>query len=115
MEDNTSQETHPGITLFDEPSDTLEVTRFKVFRVIGKGMALAHCGEENKYKDSYLSDNSDLLFFRGPIVLLIDDEKYYYDDEIINLQEGQLAKHIGIFQYKANLGEAKTVPIVEIQ
>ena len=114
MKDNTSPETYPGITIFDESTDTLETTRFKVFQVIGKGMALAHCGEENKkYND--LSDNSDLHFFRGAIVLLIDNEKYYYDDEIINVQEGKQARHIGIFQYKTNSGETKTVPIVKIQ
>ena len=69
--ENSSIKEYPGITIFDQPADTLEFSRFEVFQVLREGMALANCKEKQ----------IGIIDFTGPVVLLIDENKYYYDDE----------------------------------
>mgnify|MGYP003254664491 CR=1 FL=1 len=102
--ENTPVEKLQGITLFDEPGDSVDTKQFKVFQVIDNGVALAF-SEEKKYGRS---------FFRDPVVLLLNDEgKLYYDDEIVKVPQGQNARHMGIYQYSTESGY-KTVPIIKI-
>uniref|UniRef100_UPI00307B125C hypothetical protein n=1 Tax=Alistipes shahii TaxID=328814 RepID=UPI00307B125C len=102
---NTPIEIYPGITIFDQPTDTLKFSQFEVFQVIKNNMALAHC---------YEPKTEALIIETGPIVLLIDDDKYYYDDEIIDVPQGMRAMHVGVFQYQTNQGTDKTVPVIKI-
>lgn len=102
---NTPIETYPGITIFDQPTDTWEFSRFRVFQVIKDNMALADC-----YGDTTIG----AAVLTGPTVLLIDEDKYYYDDEIIDVPQGMRAMHVGVFQYQTNQGTDKTVPVIKI-
>lgn len=102
--ENTPIEKQQGITLFDEPGDSVDTKQFKVFQVINSGAALAF-SEEKKYGQS---------FFHDPVVLLLNDEgKLYYDDEIVKVPQGQNARQMGIYQYSTESGY-KTVPIIKI-
>ncbi|WP_289730914.1 hypothetical protein [uncultured Alistipes sp.] len=119
-------EEEPGITMFDEPGDSIDANLFKVFQVINSKMALAFCVNElltpnvpDKNLQSLLNMLSQNLqnvqaVSQGTVVLLINDEgKLYYDDEIIKVPQGQQAKQMGIYQYSTESGY-KTVPIVKI-
>ncbi|WP_290539628.1 hypothetical protein [Alistipes sp.] len=101
----TPIETYPGITIFDQPADTLKFSQFEVFQVIKNNMALAHC---------YEPKSEALIIETGPTVLLIDEDKYYYDDEIINVPQSMQALHVGVFQYQTNQGTNKTIPVIKI-
>jgi len=90
-------------TMFEEPGDVIDVKSFKVFQVVEEGKALVH-GE---------SESSSGLFIGAVYMLTNDEGKLYYDDEIVKVPKGKEARQIGIFEYKANLGQ-KTVPIVRI-
>lgn len=103
--ENSSIEEYPGITIFDQPADTLEFSRFEVFQVLREGMALANCKEKQ----------IGIIDFTGPVVLLIDENKYYYDDEIIDVPQGMQALHVGVYQYQTNQGVSKTVPVIIIR
>ncbi|WP_288816741.1 hypothetical protein [uncultured Alistipes sp.] len=119
-------EEEPGITMFDEPGDSIDANLFKVFQVINSKIALAFCVNElltpnvpDKNLQSLLNMLSQNLqnvqaVSQGTVVLLINDEgKLYYDDEIIKVPQGQQAKQMGIYQYSTESGY-KTVPIVKI-
>ena len=90
-------------TMFEEPGDVIDVKSFKVFQVVEEGKALVH-GE---------SESSSGLYIGAVYMLTNDEGKLYYDDEILKVSKGKEARQIGIFEYKANLGQ-KTVPIVRI-
>lgn len=90
-------------TMFEEPGDVIDVKSFKVFQVVEEGKALVH-GE---------SESSSGLYIGAVYMLTNDEGKLYYDDEIVKVPKGKEARQIGIFEYKANLGQ-KTVPIVRI-
>ena len=87
---NIPIEEQQGVTLFDEPGDSVDAKRFKVFQVIDTGMALAaseelalNIGDENLQP---LFDTLLHSLFQGPVVLLINDEgKLYYDDQIVEV------------------------------
>lgn len=103
--ENTSIEEYPGITIFDQPADTIQFSRFEVFQVLREGMALANCKEKHM----------EIIDFIGPVVLLIDENKYYYDDEIVDVPQGMQALHVGVYQYQTNQGVTKTVPVIRIR
>lgn len=90
-------------TMFEEPGDVIDVKSFKVFQVVEEGKALVN-GE---------SESSSGLYIGAVYMLTNDEGKLYYDDEIVKVPKGKEARQIGIFEYKANLGQ-KTVPIVRI-
>ena len=56
------------LTLFDEPGDVVEDTKFKVFQALDKGVALAS-GSKN-YMTTYL---------------LMVEGKYFYDNEVVDI------------------------------
>lgn len=97
------QEEDNQTTMFEEPGDVIDVKSFKVFQVVEEGKALVH-GE---------SESSSGLYIGAVYMLTNDEGKLYYDDEILKVSKGKEARQIGIFEYKANLGQ-KTVPIVRI-
>ena len=90
-------------TMFEEPGDVIDVKSFKVFQVVEEGKALVH-GE---------SESSSGLYIGAVYMLTNDEGKLYYDDEIVKVPKSKEARQIGIFEYKANLGQ-KTVPVVRI-
>lgn len=97
------QKENQKTTLFEEPGDVIDVKSFKVFQVVEEGKALVY-GEANDHAG----------YYGGAVYMLTNDEgKLYYDDEIVKLSKGQVARQIGIFEYKATLGQ-KTVPIIRI-
>lgn len=104
--ENTSIEEYPGITIFDQPADTIQFSRFEVSQVLREGMALARCRERQL---------ADIDLFTGPEVLLIDENKYYYDGEIVDVPQGMQALHVGVYQYQTNRGVTKTVPVIRIR
>ncbi len=93
-----------GLTLFDEPAEALETSRFEVFQVLDKGLALARC--ENSF---HLTPP----LFDGPTVLLVDDEKYYYDGQVVSVPQGSEAQHVGIYHYATSF-KKMTIPVVRI-
>lgn len=86
-----------GVTMFEQPGDIINETGFEVFQALEQGAALA------KGKKEWMT-----------VYMLVNDEgKYYYDDEKVNVPSGKVARQIGIYQYEANSGRPKTVPIVK--
>ena len=94
-----------GLTLFDEPGESISTKSFKVVQVDGDGNALAM--EKSGY-----SENTYL----GMVVLFLAEEgKSYYDDQIITIPAGMCARQLGTYRYFSNGGELKTVPAVAIR
>ena len=83
------------LTLFDEPGDVVEDTKFKVFQALDKGVALAS-GSKN-YMTTYL---------------LIVEGKYFYDNEVVKTPQNKLPVQVGVFKYDSNGGTKRTVPVV---
>ena len=77
-----------GVTLFKEPGDIIDESSFKVLQVVAQDAALVN-GK---------SSSSDL--YLGTVYLLTNtNEEYYYDDQNVNVEIGQVARQIGIYQY----------------
>ena len=94
-----------GLTMFDEPGESISTKSFKVVQVDGAGNALAM--EKSGY-----SENTYL----GMVVLFLAEEgKSYYDDQIITIPAGMCARQLGTYRYFSNAGELKTVPAVAIR
>ena len=90
-----------NVTWFDQPTETIGCTSFKVFQVIDGNAALVREG-------------GDFLSF-GAVYLLTNDEgKYYYDDEVVAVPKGMVAKQVGIYKYDTKAEVKKTVPIIKI-
>ena len=95
----------PGLNLFEEPGDEFSASSFEVMQVLASNVALAHSGE-NKY--------GRMTYF-GTLVLLIGDENtHFYDDQIVEVKSGQVARHIGTYQYETKMEMQKTVPVIMI-
>lgn len=87
-----------GITMFEQPGDIINETGFEVIQALEQGAALAKSSKKGRWT----------------VYLLVNDEgKYYYDDEKVKVPSGKVARHVGIYQYEANNGWPKTVPIVK--
>ena len=86
------------VTVFDSPGEIKEeVMGLKVFQVLDDHAALA----------------AGLPF--GAVYLLRNhDGKYYTDDEIITVPDGKVVRQMGIYKYKTEKGDYKTVSIIEI-
>lgn len=99
----------PGISLFDEPGDALNVKSFKVFQVLSNGTALAQ--STNKTDVRYPN-----LEYGDPVVFFLPVEGItYYDDLILEVPAGKVVRQIGIYRYKTKDEFVKTVPIVQIK
>lgn len=94
-----------GLTMFDEPGESISTKSFKVVQVDAGGNALAM--EKSGYgENTYL----------GMVVLFLAEEgKSYYDDQVITIPSGMCARQLGTYRYLSNGGELKTVPAVAIR
>ncbi len=94
----------PGLTLFEQPAESLSTHNFEIFQSIDKGTALAR--EINQSKS---------WFDTGLLVLLIgDDGVYYYDEQIIDVPEGKCMRQVGVYTYTTKSEDRKTIPAVKI-
>ena len=94
-----------GLTMFDEPGESISTKSFKVVQVDGDGNALA-------MEKSGVSENTYL----GMVVLFLAEEgKSYFDDQIITIPAGMCARQLGTYRYFTNGGALKTVPAVAIR
>ena len=87
------------ITLFKEPGEIVDAKTFKVFQVVNKNAALV-----------FKHDSFDYTVY----LLINDEDRLYYDDEIIEVPDGMVARHVGRYQYIAKSESMKTVPIIQI-
>ena len=96
-----------GITLFETPGETFNVSAFKVIQVVDDAHALAiEMRWEPVFKD-YMQEEL--------VVLLTNDSgEYYYDDQMIKTPKGKAMKQVGVYKYETRAGIAKTVPIVKL-
>ena len=95
----------PGLNLFDEPGEEFSAPSFEVMQVLASNVALAHSGETEYGITTYF----------GTLVLLIGDENtHFYDDQIVEVKSGQVARHIGTYQYQTKMEMQKTVPVIKI-
>ena len=94
-----------GLTLFEQPGESISTKSFKVIQVDYNGNALAM--EKSGYgEDTYL----------GMVVLFLAEEGVsYYDDQIIKMPVGMCAKQLGTYRYQTGAGNVKTVPAVAIR
>lgn len=94
----------PGLTLFEQPAESLSVRDFEVFQSIDKGAALAR--EINPSRG---------WFDTGLLVLLIsDDGEYYYDEQVVGVPEGKCMRQVGVYTYTTKSEDRKTIPAVKI-
>jgi hypothetical protein len=98
---NQSNDGLPGLTIFPEKGECITSRgEIEIFQVLKPNMALAETGN--------LPDQI--------MVLLINYEgKSYYDDQKIRIPVNKCARQIGTYQYTANIGMVKTVPVVIIE
>ena len=95
----------PGLNLFEQPGDEFSAPSFEVMQVLATNVALAHSGENEYGRTTYY----------GTLVLLIGDENtHFYDDQIVEVKSGQVARHIGTYQYQTKMEMQKTVPVIKI-
>lgn len=95
----------PGLNLFDQPGEEFSAQSFKVMQVLAPNVALAH-SDQNEF---------GIISYHGTLVLLIGEENtYYYDDQIVEVKSGQVARHIGTYQYETKMEMQKTVPVIGI-
>lgn len=94
-----------GLTLFEQPGESISTKAFKVIQVDNYGNALAM--EKSGYgEDTYL----------GMVVLFLAEEGVsYYDDQIIKMPAGMCAKQLGTYRYQTGAGNVKTVPAVALR
>lgn len=106
--DTVTEETSssvPGLNLFEQPGDEFSAPSFEVMQVLATNVALAHSGENEYGRTTYF----------GTLVLLIGDEStHFYDDQIVEVKSGQVARHIGTYQYETKMEMQKTVPVIRI-
>ena len=96
---------YPGLTIFEEEGNCINVKQLQVMQTLEPNMALSHA----KTRPNEIFDPNEIL------VLLLGDEKAsYYDDQKINIPNGMCVKQVGTYQYEAKMG-MKTVPAVVIK
>ncbi len=110
-----------GLTIFPEKGECLKTTskskssEIEILQVLEPNMAL---GNLKHYTDKKMYGGEiyrDYDFQNDLVVLLIDyDGKTFYDDQKIDVTN-KCIRQIGIYQYTANIGIAKTVPAVVIE
>lgn len=96
---------YPGLILFEQPGEEFSAQSFEVMQVLSSNMALAHSGENEYGRTTYY----------GTLVLLIGDENtHFYDEQIVEVKQGKVARHIGTYQYENRREMLKTVPVIKI-
>ena len=94
-----------GISLFNEPGDSVPFKTLKVFQVLPNGSALALATK--------LANPQDYDFIGESVVLVLPNEKSsYYDGKIIKLPAGKVFRQIGTYRYENKKEFIKTVPII---
>lgn len=98
----SAKENH-DLVIFDEPTQIMSQTSFKVIQTLENGTALAE-------------DNSNGLFTTSDLVVLLKstDNSSYYDEQIVSTYEGYRFVQVGVFSYFNNSGIKKTVPVVSL-
>ena len=96
----------PGLTLFEQPGESISTKPFKVIQVDNYGNALAM--EKGNYNTVDIYDGVLVLF-------LAEDNVSYYDDQIIKIPSGSCVKQLGTYRYQSNMGHMKTLPAVAIR
>lgn len=91
------------VVYFEKPSDIVKERAFKVFQVLDKGVALVRS-----------ESDPDLELYLGPVYLLVDENKYFSDDEVITLDDNEVARKVGIYNYQTKNDMDKTVSIIKI-
>ena len=95
----------PGLSLFEQPGESISTKSFKVFQVDTYGNALA---TENS--------NAEYGWYNGMVVLFLAEEGVsYYDDQIIKVPSGQCVRQLGTYRYTTTADLVKTVPAVAIK
>lgn len=97
----------PGISMFSEAGETMQLKSFQVFQVLSNGSALARSSEKSKVQYNFE--------YGDPIVLLLPDEKSaFYDDQIIKVSANKVVRQVGTYRYETKMEFVKTVPVVAI-
>lgn len=95
----------PGLTLFENPGESISTKPFKVFQVDAYGNALA---TENS--------NAEFGWYNGMVVLFLAEEGVsYYDEQIIKVPSGQCVRQLGTYRYTTTANSVKTVPAVALR
>lgn len=92
------------VVYFEKPGDAVKERSFKVFQVLEPGVALVN-GVSNIEYDIYT----------GPVYVIVnDDNKYYSDEEVISLESDEVARKVGVYNYRTKGDLDKTVSIIKI-
>ena len=96
----------PGAKMFEQPTEVVQESSFKVMQAIQENAALVNAKSGSySFGDMYM----------GTLYLLINNEgHYYYDDEIVKVPQGKKVRQVGIYRYETKMEIEKTVPIIEI-
>lgn len=97
---SNNMEENNGVVYFEQPGDMITENSLEVIQVLDKGVALAR-----EYEGEYS--------IGGLVVLLMEEGAYFYDDQIVELDNNQCFKQIGVYTYMTNRGTESTVPIVQ--
>ena len=106
------QFTMPGLTLFEEPGDVMDLRSFKVREVMSNGAT--HMEGIKKSKPG------EFDFIAGTRVLFLPEEGVlYYDDQVILVPADKCVQIIGTYRYEETgvFGAGtytKTIPVVKI-
>lgn len=102
----------PGVTLFDEPGEVMNLRSFKVKQVLSNGAV--HMDGINKSKPG------DFDFIAGTRVLFLPEEGVlYYDDQVITLPSTKCVRIIGTYRYETtgfldSDKYVKTTPVLKV-
>lgn len=102
----------PGVTLFEEPGDVIDLRSFKVRQVQGNGSVIMEGIKKSK--------PGEFDFIAGTKVLFLPEEGVlYYDDQVISLPSNKCARIIGTYRYEeAGLFDSstyvKTIPVLKV-
>lgn len=91
-----------GATFFEQPSQEISASSFKVFQVLRDNAALVH-------------SNGKWNFYDGPVFLLMNNSGvYYYDEQVLDVPADCKVLQVGLYKYESKGGLVKTVPIIGI-
>ncbi len=96
----------PGATMFEQPTEVVQASSFKVMQAIQDNAALVNAKSGSySFGDMYM----------GTLYLLVNHEgHFYYDEEIIKVPKGKKVRQVGIYRYQTKMEIEKTVPVIEI-
>lgn len=102
----------PGVTLFEEPGEVMNLRSFKVKQVLSNGAV--HMDGINKSKPG------EFDFIAGTRVLFLpEDGVLYYDDQVITLPSTKCVRIIGTYRYETtgfldSEKYVKTIPVLKV-